>query len=329
MKVAINGFGRIGRQLFKILNDRSDIELIKVNDTMSLSTAVHLVKYDSIHGKFNGVVEPKDDGILTDKGWVQYSSESELESLSWEGVDVLFECTGLFKNRAAAQIHQKNGAKMVLISAPSDQFDLPNICYGINESQLKPGELIVSNASCTTNSAAPLIKVVQEIGSIESAFITTVHSYTTDQKLHDTPHKDLRRARAGATSIIPTTTGAAKALTRIFPNLNEVLGGAGIRVPVPDGSLTDMTFIMDKHISVAEVNKAFMQAAKTSLKGILEYTTDPIVSVDVIGNRHSVLYDSLLTSSIGKMLKVVGWYDNEVGYSNRLVDLANYMYKIN
>ena len=244
------------------------------------------------------------------------------EDLPWgaEDIDVVVEATGKFKTREAAGKHLKAGAPKVVLSAPGTD-DIPTVVLGINHHGLDSGQDIVSNASCTTNSAAPLVKVLQKLGSIESAYITTVHSYTTDQKLHDAPHIDLRRARAAATSIVPTTTGAAKAITRIFPELDGKIGGCGIRVPVPNGSLTDLTVIMKESLTNDQVNEAFKQASEQELRGVLQYMEDPIVSVDIIGNTHSCIFDSLLTSVIGKMVKVVGWYDNEMGYSNRLVEL--------
>jgi glyceraldehyde 3-phosphate dehydrogenase len=237
------------------------------------------------------------------------------------GVDIVVESTGLFLTRETASAHLLAGAKKVVLSAPPNSSDIKSIVMGVNDSILDGSEDIVSNASCTTNSAAPLVAVMKKLGKIESCYITTIHSYTTDQKLHDAPHKDLRRARAAAVSIVPTSTGAAKAITKIFPELEGHMGGCGMRVPVPDGSLTDMTFIMDHDVTVDEINKAFKLASENELKGILEYTHDPIVSVDIIGSPYSATFDADLTSTIGKMIKVVSWYDNEAGYSNRLVDL--------
>ena len=235
---------------------------------------------------------------------------------------MVLECTGNFKSKKLALKHIKSGANKVIISAPSSDSDIKTIVMGVNDILIDGTEQILSNASCTTNSAAPMIQLINNSFGIESAYITTIHSYTTDQRLHDSPHNDLRRARAGATSIVPTTTGAAKSITKIFPDLADKIGGCGIRVPVPDGSLTDITCIVKENTSVAEINELFKKAASGPLNSILSYIEEPIVSVDVLGNKHSCVFDSKLTSVIGKMVKVVGWYDNEVGYSNRLVDLV-------
>jgi glyceraldehyde 3-phosphate dehydrogenase len=236
-------------------------------------------------------------------------------------VDIVIESTGIFRTTELASLHLKAGAKKVILSAPPKDDSIPSVVIGVNDHILKGDEKIISNASCTTNSAAPLVKVMKTLGKIESCFITTVHSYTSDQKLHDAPHRDLRRARAAAESIVPTTTGAAKAITKIFPELEGAMGGCGIRVPVPDGSLTDMTFIMDNDLTIDTINAAFKKASETDLKGLLYYMEDPIVSRDIIGSPFSSTFDTQLTSVIGKMIKVVAWYDNEAGYSNRLVDL--------
>lgn len=266
-----------------------------------------------------------DDKLTVSNGksirFTQFKTPSDIP---WKdfGVDIVIESTGLFLSREKAEQHLAGGAKKVILSAPSDGDDILNIVMGVNDERLTAAETIVSNASCTTNSAAPLIAVIRELCAIESAYITTIHSYTTDQRLHDSPHKDLRRARAAAQSIVPTTTGAAKALSRIFPELEGLIGGAGMRVPVPDGSLTDLTMIVKDPPSVEAINAAFRKAAEGSLKNYLRYTADPIVSVDIIGDPNSCIFDSELTSVVGNMVKVVGWYDNEAGYSNRLVDLA-------
>lgn len=323
MRIAINGFGRIGRMLTRELTDRKNVELVAVNDLSDPATLLHLYKYDSIHGN------RKEGSVLTKNGFqingqnIAVFSEKNPEQLPWADldIDIVVESTGLFRDRAGAGKHLSAGAKKVILSAPPKSEDIKSVCLGINEEILDGSEDIISNASCTTNSAAPLVKVLRTLTTIEAAYITTIHSYTGDQRLHDTPHNDLRRARAGAVSIVPTTTGAAKAITKIFPDLGNVMGGCGIRVPVPDGSLTDMTFIVKDTLSIEQINNAFKKASQTDLKGILEYTEDPIVSVDIQGNKHSCIFDSLLTSSIGKMVKVMGWYDNEIGYSARLADL--------
>ncbi len=323
MRIAINGFGRIGRMLTRELTDRKNVELVAVNDLSDPATLLHLYKYDSIHGS------RKEGSVLTKNGFqisgqnIAVFNEKNPSNLPWRdlNIDIVVESTGLFRDREGAGKHLSAGAKKVILSAPPKSEDIKSVCLGINEDILDGSEDIISNASCTTNSAAPLVKVMRTLTTIEAAYITTIHSYTGDQRLHDTPHNDLRRARAGAVSIVPTTTGAAKAITKIFPDLGDVMGGCGIRVPVPDGSLTDMTFIVKNALSIEEINNAFKKASQTDLKGILEYTEDPVVSVDVQGNKHSCVFDSLLTSSIGKMVKVMGWYDNEIGYSARLADL--------
>ena len=295
-----------------------------INDLSSSETMSHLFKYDSVHRTFEGKISYTSDSIVIDDKPIYYSSISEPEKLPWKDlkVDVVLECTGNFKTKKLASKHLKAGANKVIISAPPFDSDIKTIVMGVNDDLIDGTEQILSNASCTTNSAAPMIQLINNHFGIESAYITTIHSYTTDQRLHDSPHNDLRRARAGATSIVPTTTGAAKAITKIFPDLADKMGGCGIRVPVPDGSLTDITCIIKENTSVAEINELFKKAASGLLNGILSYIEEPIVSVDVLGNKHSCVFDSKLTSVIGKMVKVVGWYDNEVGYSNRLVDLV-------
>jgi len=238
---------------------------------------------------------------------------------------VVVECTGKFKTREQLSYHIKNGAKKVILCVPPEEDDIKMLVFGINEQTLTEEDSIISNASCTTNNAAPMIKVIQELCGIEQAYITTIHSYTSDQSLHDQPHRDLRRARAAAQSIVPTTTGAAKALTRIFPDLSEVIGGCGIRVPVPNGSLTDITFNVKKQTSIQEINDTFKRVSENELKNILFYTEDPIVSIDINNSYHSCTFDSQMTSVIGKMVKIIGWYDNETGYSSRIIDLINFM----
>ena len=324
VRIAINGFGRIGRVFLRSVLKHPSIEVVAINDLSSSEIMSHLFKYDSIHRTFEGKVSYTSNSIVIDDKSIYYSSISEPEKLPWKDlkVDVVLECTGNFKSKKLALKHIKSGANKVIISAPSSDSDIKTIVMGVNDILIDGTEQILSNASCTTNSAAPMIQLINNNFGIESAYITTIHSYTTDQRLHDSPHNDLRRARAGATSIVPTTTGAAKAITKIFPDLADKMGGCGIRVPVPDGSLTDITCIIKKNTSVADINELFKKAASCSLNGILSYIEEPIVSVDVLGNKHSCVFDSKLTSVIGKMVKVVGWYDNEVGYSNRLVDLV-------
>ena len=329
MRIAINGFGRIGRVTARLLTQRKDIELVAVNDLTDNRTLAHLFKYDSVHGVFPGEVGHDEEHLVLGGSKVKAYSERDPANLPWKelGIDTVIECTGLFRDREKAGAHLKAGARRVIISAPATGTDIKSVVLGVNDHILDGTEDIISNASCTTNCAAPMIQVIHELCGIEDGFITTVHSYTGDQRLHDAPHKDLRRARAAAVSMVPTTTGAAKAITRIFPELDGRLGGGGIRVPVPDGSITDITCRVKKLHSAEEINTRFKEAAEGRLKGILRYTEDPIVSVDIVGDPHSCILDGLLTSVVGNMVKVMGWYDNEYGYSNRLVDLVGRMAK--
>lgn len=289
----------------------------------------HLTKYDSIHGILQHEVSFDPDGILVDEQHFAFVHEKDVKNIDWTkfDVDIVVESTGKFKTFDEINQHILSGAKKVILSAPSEVDQIKTVVLGVNEAILDGSETIISNASCTTNNAAPMIRIIDELCGIEHAYITTVHSYTTDQSLHDQPHKDLRRARGASQSIVPTTTGAAKALTKIFPEMEGKIGGGGIRVPVPDGSLTDITCYVKKEVSIEEINAAFKNAASGELAGILAYTEDPIVSVDILGNQNSCLFDSQLTSVIGKMVKVVGWYDNEIGYSARLVDLISLIRK--
>lgn len=323
MRIAINGFGRIGRTVLRVLLERKGVEIVAVNDLSDVETLKHLFKYDSVHGNFKGEVHSQKNTLIVDGQHIQFYSEKDPTALPWKelSIDLVIESTGLFTTQELAAKHLKAGARKVIISAPAKDEVTKTVVLGVNDSILNGDEHIISNASCTTNSLAPLVKILDEHCKIESGYITTVHSYTGDQKLHDAPHRDLRRARAAAVSIVPTTTGAAKAITKIFPHLDGKLGGAGIRVPVPDGSLTDFTCIVKYPKSVEEINALFKTASKNELKGILAYTEDPIVSIDIVGNPHSSIFDAQLTSVIGNMVKVVGWYDNEMGYSNRLADL--------
>lgn len=322
-RIAINGFGRIGRNLFRLLLNHPEIEVVAINDIADNKTMSHLIKYDSIHGVLPYEVSHDENSIIVDRRHFFFFHEKSISNLDWKShsIDIVIESTGKYKTHEELNAHLEAGAKKVILSAPSEVDTIKTVVLGVNEHILDGSENIVSNASCTTNNAAPMIKIIEELCGIEQAYITTIHSFTTDQSLHDQPHKDLRRARGASQSIVPTTTGAAKALTKIFPKLHNKMGGCGIRVPVPDGSLTDITFNVKRAVSIEEINKAFKQASKTNLKGILDYTEDPIVSVDVIGNTHSCLFDAQLTSVIDKMVKVVGWYDNEIGYSSRLIDL--------
>jgi glyceraldehyde 3-phosphate dehydrogenase len=320
-KIAINGFGRIGRNLFRLLLNHPTIEVVAINDIADNRTMAHLLKYDSIHGVLPCAVSFDEKSIIVNGKHYLFFHEKEISNIKWNNIDFVIESTSKYSTFEDINKHILAGAKKVILSSPSEVPEIKTVVLGVNENILDGTEKIVSNASCTTNNAAPMIKVINELCGIEQAYITTVHSYTTDQSLHDQPHKDLRRARGASQSIVPTTTGAAKALTKIFPEMEGKIGGSGIRVPVPDGSLTDITCYVKKEVTIAEINAAFKKASQTSLKEILDYTEDPIVSVDIIGNKNSCLFDAQLTSVIGKMVKVVGWYDNEIGYSSRLIDL--------
>jgi glyceraldehyde 3-phosphate dehydrogenase len=281
------------------------------------------VKYDSIHGKLPCECSFTEDSIVINEKAYLFFHEKSISNLDWKSlnIDFIIESTGKYHTFEDINAHILAGAKKVILSSPSEVDSIKTVVLGVNESILNGDETIISNASCTTNNAAPMIKIIDELCGIEQAYITTVHSYTTDQSLHDQPHKDLRRARGASQSIVPTTTGAAKALTKIFPKFEGKIGGCGIRVPVPDGSLTDITFNVKRQVSIDEINAAFKTASQSNFKGILDYTEDPIVSVDIIGNTNSCIFDAQLTSVIDKMVKVVGWYDNEIGYSSRIIDL--------
>lgn len=323
IRVAINGFGRIGRRVFRLALNYPNIEVVAINDLADAQTLSHLLKYDSIHGVLNNEVSFTENSIVIDGSAIPLYNEKHPETINWNSVqpDIVIEATGKFKTKSELQHHINNGAKQVILSVPPVEDDIKTIVLGVNDTSVEGSELIVSNASCTTNNAAPMIALIKENFGIKQAYITTVHSYTTDQSLHDQPHRDLRRARAAGQSIVPTTTGAAKALTKIFPDLSNVIGGCGIRVPVANGSLTDITINLERDTTIEEVNSIFKKASQNSLKGILEYTEDPIVSIDIVGNPHSCIFDSQMTSVIGNMLKIVGWYDNETGYSSRILDL--------
>jgi glyceraldehyde 3-phosphate dehydrogenase len=323
INIAINGFGRIGRVFLRNSLSQPNLEVVAINDITDAATLAHLFKYDSVHRVFNGEVKAEGDALVINGKRIRVVSSADPAQLPWKElkIDIVIESTGKFLDTASANLHLQAGARKVILSAPANDDSIKSLVLGVNDHVLKHEDLIVSNASCTTNCAAPMLKVLHPFG-IEEAYITTVHSYTNDQRIHDAPHKDLRRARAAALSIIPTSTGAAKAITRIFPDLKGKIGGCGMRVPVPDGSLTDITCVLKKIPTVEEVNLAFKKASQTHLKGILEYTEDPLVSVDVIGNPHSAVYDAEFTSIVGNLLKVIGWYDNEWGYCNRLVELA-------
>ncbi|WP_394975665.1 type I glyceraldehyde-3-phosphate dehydrogenase [uncultured Croceitalea sp.] len=323
--VGINGFGRIGRTLFRLLANHSNFSVVVINDLANAETLSHLVKYDSIHGRFQEDIEYEDNYLLFRGSKIPVINYELPEQIKWRNydVDIVIEATGKFKTKEDLSYHIKNGAKKVILSVPPVDDDIKMIVFGVNEGILKASDNIISNASCTTNNAAPMIKVIQELCGIEQAYITTIHSFTSDQSLHDRAHRDLRRARAASQSIIPTTTGAAKALTKIFPDLANAIGGCGIRVPVPNGSLTDITFNVKKETSINEINSTFKRRAKKDLKNVLFYTKDPIVSIDINNSYYSCTFDSQMTSVIGKMVKIIGWYDNETGYCSRLIDLMN------
>lgn len=325
MRIAINGFGRIGRTVFRLLTQHPTIEVIAINDLSDTETLAHLLKYDSVHGNFSGTISSDKNHLIVNNKAIQVFAESDAVTLPWNNleIDLVLECTGKFLTQELATKHLNAGAKRVLLSAPTPDKNIPTVVLGVNDDDIDWESKIISNASCTTNNVAAMVKVLDDFWGIKEGYITTVHSMTGDQNLHDAPHRDLRRARAASSSIIPTTTGAAKAITSIFPHLEGNLGGAGIRVPVLNGSLTDFTCILKKQPnSVDEINEAFKQVADGNLKNILEYTEDPIVSVDIINNPHSCIFDSKLTSIVGGMIKVVGWYDNEFGYASRLVDVV-------
>ncbi len=329
IRVAINGFGRIGRVTFRSMLHKDNMEVVAVNDLTVAKTLAHLLKYDSIHGTFDADVRINNEYLIVNGKKVRVLCEENPGKLPWKdmNIDVVIESTGKFVTREQAILHVTgSGARKVIISAPAmgESDNVKYIALGVNDEIIDKNDVIISNSSCTTNNVAPLIMILDKFWGIKRAFITTVHSYTKDQNLLDAPHSDLRRGRAAACSIVPTTTGAAKAATKIFPHLKNNLGGAGIRVPVPDGSLTDLTCILLKPTSIKEINKAFKEASETYLKGILEYTEDPIVSIDVIGNPHSAIFDAGLTAVLGDknmFVKVVAWYDNEMGYAHRLIEL--------
>lgn len=323
IRIAINGFGRIGRRVFRLLLDNDQIEVVAINDVADSSTLSHLLKYDSIHGIFGDRISHYDDHIIVNERKIPLFNHSDPKEIQWRDLDVdyVIESSGKFKTPEQLENHIINGAKKVILTVPPVDDSIKTVVIGVNEHELSQDDKIVSNASCTTNNAAPMMKIINDLCGIEQAYITTVHSYTTDQSLHDQPHRDLRRARAAGQSIVPTTTGAAKALTKIFPELADVIGGCGIRVPVANGSLTDITFNVKKNISKNAVNQSFKEASGSEFKGIIEYTEDPIVSVDIVGNSHSCIFDSQMTSVIGNMVKIIGWYDNETGYSSRIIDL--------
>lgn len=322
IRVAINGFGRIGRLSFRRLLEKENIEIVAINDLTDNATLAHLLKYDSVHGKFPGTVTADGDSLTVNGMRISAYAERDPKKLPWKdlSIDVVLESTGRFVDEAGAGMHLEAGAKKVVISAPA-KGNIPTVVLGVNDDTLTGDETIISNASCTTNCLAPMAKVLDDVFGIEKGYMTTIHAYTADQNLQDAPHSDLRRARAAALSIVPTSTGAAKAVGLVLPQLKGKLDGNALRVPTPDGSLTDLTVILKREVTVDEINDAIKQASETTLKGYLEYCTDEIVSIDIIGNPHSCIFDSKLTAANGTLVKVVGWYDNEFGYSSRVADL--------
>ncbi len=328
MKIAINGFGRIGRSVFKVAMERKNIEVVAINDITDAKTLAHLLKYDSNYGKYSKRVEATDSGLIVDGKNIAVLAERDPKKLPWGkmGVDLVIESTGIFRLREQVAWHFEAGAKRAILTVPAKDKVDKMVVLGVNDDDLKDEDLIVSNASCTTNCLAPIAKVLLDNFGIVEGLMTTVHAYTSDQKLQDAPHSDLRRARAACLSIILTSTGAAKAVGKVIPELDGKLNGVALRVPVPTGSLVDLTVKLEKDAGVEEVNAAMQKAAEGRMKGILEYCEDPIVSVDIIGNTHSSIFDAQATMKLGGgFFKVFSWYDNEWGYSNRVVDLAERM----
>jgi len=326
INVAINGFGRIGRLVFRI-GHKQGLNIVAINDLTDAKTLAHLLKYDSVHGQFDASVESSEESIKVDGKEVRILSEKDPSKLPWKdlNVDIVLECTGVFRTQEQLQMHLDAGAKKVLLSAPGKD-DIKTIVYGANEKDIKDLRM-ASNASCTTNSLVPIAEILDKEFGIETGFMSTIHAYTNDQRILDLPHKDLRRARSSAINIIPTTTGAAKAVGKVLPQLEGKLDGLSYRVPIPCGSITDFTCLVKKETSVEEVNNAIRNAASNELKGILEYSEEPLVSTDILGNTHSSIFDSSLTKVSGKLIKVATWYDNEYGFSCRMVDMIKLMGK--
>lgn len=322
-KIAINGFGRIGRMCFRSLIQNKNIEIVAINDLTDVKTLAHLLKYDSVHGRFGMKIEATSDSIIINGFAVRIFAQKDPSALPWKDleVDVVIESTGFYTDKEGAMKHVTAGAKKVIISAPASG-GVKTIVLGVNDDQLNSDDIILSNASCTTNCLAPMAKVLHDKFGIEKGYITTIHAYTADQRLQDAPHKDLRRARAAALSMVPTSTGAAKAVGEVLPQLKGKLDGVAVRVPTPDGSLTDLVAVLSRDVTREEVNAAMKEASLNSMKGILEYCTDPIVSIDIVGNKHSCIFDAELTSVNGNLVKVMGWYDNEAGYAERVCDLV-------
>jgi glyceraldehyde 3-phosphate dehydrogenase len=321
-KIAINGFGRIGRMCFRSLINNPHVEVVAINDLTDVKTLAHLLKYDSIHGRFAHAVDHSADSIIINGKAIKIYAAKDPAALPWGdlGVDVVIESTGIFTDKESASKHIEAGAKKVIISAPATGA-VKTIVLGVNDDQITADDTVLSNASCTTNCLAPMAKVLHDKFGIEKGYITTIHAYTADQRLQDSPHKDLRRARAAALSMVPTSTGAAKAVGEVLPQLKGKLDGVAVRVPTPDGSMTDLVAVLKRDVTIEEVNAAMKEAAEGSMKGILEYCTDPIVSIDIVGNLHSCIFDAALTAVNGNLVKVMAWYDNEAGYSQRVCDL--------
>ena len=322
-KIAINGFGRIGRLVFReAFKRKGQFEFVGINDLMDSATVAHLLKYDSVHGRFPGEIRVDGEYIVVNGVKVRISAEKDLTQLPWKNnVDIVLESTGVFRRREQLEKHLANGARKVVLSAPAKDALDATVVMGVNEHVLTGNEKILSNASCTTNCLAPMVKVLNDRFGVEKGFMCTIHAYTNDQRILDLPHSDLRRARSAAVNSIPTTTGAAKAVGLVIPELQGKMQGYAIRVPVPDGSITDFAATLKKETTASEINAAMKEASETFLKGILQYSDEPLVSTDILGNPHSCIFDSQLTSAQGNFVKVVGWYDNEYGYSCRIVDL--------
>jgi glyceraldehyde 3-phosphate dehydrogenase len=323
-KIAINGFGRIGRMCFRSLLEKTDVQVVAINDLTDVKTLAHLLKYDSVHGGCKATVDSEDNFLVVNGQRIEVLAQKDPAQLPWGnlGVDVVIESTGIFTDKEGAQKHIVAGAKKVVISAPATG-GVKTIVLGVNDNEIIAEDVILSNASCTTNCLAPMAKVLHDTFGMDKGYITTVHAYTADQRLQDAPHKDLRRARAAALSMVPTSTGAAKAVGEVLPELKGKLDGVAVRVPTPDGSLTDLVAILKREVTKEEINAAIKKASENEMKGIIEYCTDPIVSIDIVGNKHSCIFDAALTSVNGNLVKVMGWYDNEAGYSERVVELVN------
>jgi glyceraldehyde 3-phosphate dehydrogenase len=321
--VAINGFGRIGRLAFRQMLGRKDLRIVAINDLTDVETLAHLLKYDSIHGRFAGEVRVEGGHLVVNGITIEIHAQRDPSALPWGAMDVhaVVESTGVFTSVDKVGLHLQAGARKAVLSAPA-KGEMKTIVLGVNDHLLTDEDTVISNASCTTNCLAPMAKVIDDHWGIESGYITTVHAYTSDQRLQDAPHSDLRRARAAALSMIPTSTGAAKAVGLVLPNLAGRLDGLAVRVPTPTGSVTDLTCVVRKTVTAAEVNAAMRSAAEGPMQGILEYTADPIVSADIVGNTHSCIFDSGLTKCSGTLVKVFGWYDNEAGYATRVADLV-------